>query len=119
MQGLLEICRNESSINDELPTLRITTRGKTIKNLGPDYRDVAKVILSPDIQKIDEDTFIGYDHLTAIELPDGLVSIGNRAFKWCSSLNDFTIPDSVTEIGESAFYDCSSLQSINLSLIHI
>ena len=44
----------------------------------------------------------------------GLTSIGNRAFRDCSSLTSVTIGNSVTSIGESAFRDCSSLTSVTI-----
>lgn len=49
-----------------------------------------------------------------VVIPDGVTSIGNMAFYWCSSLTSITIPDSVTSIGDSAFYECSSLKSITI-----
>ena len=53
-------------------------------------------------------------YLTAITLPDGLESIGNKAFYSCSSLTAIDIPSSVTSIGEEAFRSCTSLKDVTL-----
>ena len=43
-----------------------------------------------------------------------VTSIGNCAFRYCTSLKSITIPNSVMEIGSSAFSGCSSLTSITI-----
>ncbi len=43
---------------------------------------------------------------------DGVTSIGDAAFRDCSSLSSVVIPDQVTSIGNDAFYGCSSLSSV-------
>lgn len=48
--------------------------------------------------------------LTSITIPDGTTSIGESAFRSCSSLTSMIIPDSVTDIGSGAFADCNNLQ---------
>ena len=53
-------------------------------------------------------------HVKKVTIPDGVTSIGYRAFKNCSSLASITIPDSVTSIGEEAFEYCASLANINI-----
>ena len=40
-------------------------------------------------------------------IPQGVTSIGDRAFSWCKSLTSITIPNSVTSIGDRAFSDCN------------
>ena len=52
--------------------------------------------------------------LTEYAIPDSATTIGDEAFKYCSSLTSVNIPDSVTTIGGSAFYNCSSLMSITI-----
>ncbi len=47
-------------------------------------------------------------------IPDGVLSIGDSAFKDCESLISVIIGDSVTNIGEVAFYGCSSLTEITI-----
>ena len=47
-------------------------------------------------------------------IPNSVTSIGNSAFKGCSSLTSVTIPNSVTSIGSSAFYGCTGLTSITI-----
>jgi hypothetical protein len=49
---------------------------------------------------------------TSFSIPNGVASIGDIAFSFCSSLASVTIPDSVTSIGDSVFWDCSSLTSV-------
>ena len=50
--------------------------------------------------------------ITELIIPDGVTSIGDDAFYYCSSLTSVTIPNSVTSIGYSAFEGCSSLKTM-------
>ena len=54
--------------------------------------------------------------LTNIMIPSSVTSIGNSAFSFCSSLTNVTIPNSVTSIGEGAFGGCGKLFGIQVSL---
>jgi len=47
-------------------------------------------------------------------IPISVTSIGDYAFRGCTSLTNVTIPDSVTSIGESAFGDCTGLTNITI-----
>ncbi|MBE6042459.1 MAG: leucine-rich repeat domain-containing protein [Clostridiales bacterium] len=47
----------------------------------------------------------------SLEIPEGVVKIGNGAFSSCSSLEEVIIPRSVREIGSMTFLACRSLKS--------
>ena len=55
--------------------------------------------------------------ITAVSLPDELVSIGTCAFSGCRHLEDVQIPDSVTYVGHSAFNGCSALAQIHIPAV--
>jgi hypothetical protein len=65
------------------------------------------------IEVISAGVFSGRANLTEITLPDGLLSIGNEAFKE-SGITELIIPESVGYIGFKAFSWCSNLVSIKL-----
>ena len=87
----------------DLTNLRVDTN-------NPNYSssDDGKILYNKDKTKL-----IAYPSATGdVTIPDGVTSIGNRAFQSNSSLASVTIPDSVTSIGNFAFSGCSSLESI-------
>lgn len=73
-----------------------------------DSRDNCNAIIETD-----SDTLVVGCKSTII--PDSVTSIGNYAFKGCSSLALIKIPDSVTWIGDSAFEHCNSLKEVYYS----
>ena len=52
---------------------------------------------------------------SSVTIPDGVTSIGDRAFYDCESLTSVTIPDSVTSIGGGPFAACDQLTEIRVS----
>ena len=49
-----------------------------------------------------------------LHIPEGVGSIGTRAFNGCKAIKSITLPEGLTVIGEHAFADCKSLANINL-----
>ena len=52
--------------------------------------------------------------LETVILPDCIKTIGNDAFKGCSSLTSISIPGSVESIGDRAFQNCAKLTTVEL-----
>ena len=53
-------------------------------------------------------------NIISVEINDGVTSIGENAFYFCTMLNDVKIPDSVTSIGTSSFCMCENLRNVSI-----
>ncbi len=85
-------------------------------NRSPWYENsnIKKVEIQQGVTSIGNSAFRACTSLTGITIPNGVTSIGGCAFDGCSSLTSITIPDGVTRIGYEAFSGCSSLTSITI-----
>ena len=54
-----------------------------------------------------------HDQLTAVEIGEGVTSIGSSAFSGCA-LTSVTIPEGVTSIDDYAFYGCEALTGVTI-----
>ena len=52
-------------------------------------------------------------------IPNSVTSIGDYAFRDCSSLTSVTIPNSVTSIGDEAFRGCDALKTVICEAIEV
>ena len=71
-------------------------------------------IIPESVISIGEKAFCYCSGLTSVTIPNPVTKIGNSAFSYCSGLTSVTIPNSVTSIGSGAFSDCSGLTSVTI-----
>ena len=63
---------------------------------------------------IGNEAFKSAGKLSSVKLSNNLKTIGNSAFMNCTALGEILIPDSVVSIGEEAFSGCEGLLSLTL-----
>ena len=73
-----------------------------------------KVIVDECTKTIDYSAFADCNNLYEIEIPQGVVNIGEKAFARLDNLKNIDIPDSVTNITTLAFYRCNGLVSVQV-----
>ena len=84
---------------------------KNIENVIPDAKNLEKIVLPSQIKTIGAGTFSNYKNLKEINLNNGLIEIGQRAF---ANLNIETIPFSYDELSSNKILG-SSTKPLSLS----
>ena len=105
----IEIPSSVTSIGDEAFSGCSKLESIIVKEGNPKYdsRENCNAIIETSTNTL----IFGCNNST---IPNGIVTIGDRAFYNCSGLTNITIPSSVTSIGYGAFWGCSSLTSIEI-----
>ncbi len=79
------------------------------------HQEISSVIVPEGVESIGNYAFCYCTELTSLTISESILSIGEYAFYGCSGLTGVTIPSSVTNIGSSAFYNCTNLANITFS----
>ena len=101
--------------------VEVTYKGISSSEYSNEYSDAVTIPASVtyegttySVTSIGDAAFRSCSSLTSITIPNSVTSIEGRAFEDCSSLTSITIPESVTRIGDVAFGGCSSLTSVTI-----
>ena len=73
---------------------------------------IRSVHLPKQLQRIEENAFLGCSALSDVFFPEDLLYIGKNAFSQCTSLSEIILPESVTRIDNDAFCGCANLQKV-------
>jgi len=83
-------------------------------NLADVFRYATNITFGSNVQKIGTHAFNGSPTLAAVNLPEGLTEIGERAFAACP-LTKLTLPQSVTTYYDNSFVDCGQLKKLTIN----
>ncbi len=72
------------------------------------------VIINEGVTTIGQDAFLYCSGLTSVTIPSSVTTIEKGAFYGCTGLSSVTIPSGVTTIGQDAFAGCWRLASITI-----
>ena len=76
--------------------------------------DIKRIIIGDSVTTIGQDAFRDCSSLTSVTIPNSVTTIRWSAFSGCSVLTSVTIPNSVTTISSGAFSGCSALTSVTI-----
>ena len=77
-------------------------------------KEITDLIIPNGVTSIGDRAFNGGTGFTSLTIPNSVTSIGNSAFYQCTGLTSLTIPNSVSSIGSFAFENCSGLISVTI-----
>lgn len=102
------------SIREKITEIRVSDGITYVgsSNFGGMVR-LNRVTLPASVTSIGNWAFRGCSSLTQITMP-GITSIGYAAFRHCTALAELEIPDAVSSIGDWAFSKCDSLVRVKL-----
>ena len=79
----------------------------------PESEEEHKIVIPEGVISIEEKAFESAKNLKEVFLPDSLVCIHKKAFIDCENLKELYLPDKLERIGEYAFMSCDSLELIS------
>ena len=97
-------------------TYQLTQDGKNAVMIG--YSGDSADVVIPDtvdgypVIAIGASMFAYKDYVRTVQIPEGVLSIGNMAFFKCSKLESIVIPEGITFIDEACFGGCESLVEV-------
>jgi len=116
--GAFSTCSSLTSINVDENNTKYDSRNNCNAIIETESNTLIagcqNTIILESVTSIGDQAFRSCSSLSSINIPESVTSIGDWAFWGCSSLTSINIPSSVTSIGYGVFFGCSSLSSIKV-----
>lgn len=80
-----------------------------------DDKKVTDLVIPEGVTSIGDFAFDYCTDLTSVTIPDGVTNIGSCAFRGCEKLTNVAIPPSVATIGSLAFIWCKKMETVHIS----
>ena len=77
-------------------------------------KTVKSIIIPNGVTTIDDETFMDFEELEEIIIPDSVEYIGKGAFKGCKKLKKVKLPSNLHILDDFAFSECVSLEEITI-----
>jgi hypothetical protein len=106
------VLADENVLAYEIFNNEATVMGFLNKNNYPAHIRIAETLGGAPVTAIGAQAFM-YDDFKSVSFPEGLKTIGERAFAKCQSLESATFAEGLQSVGEQAFYACYPLQSLS------
>lgn len=104
-----------SSVKVDVPEKEITFKNQpTMFSLPANIENELNVIIPSGIETIGENAFRSCTSLKSVIIPNTVNQINQYAFYGCDALNTVSVPGSVLRIYSSAFRECTSLKNVTI-----
>lgn len=101
-------------LSEDSATCQVVGSRQSLKNVYIlDKIDLNRKIYS--VVAVADSAFNCAHHINSIHVPEGVRTIGHRAFRKCSGLSTLTIPNSATQIGVNCCWGSTGLMSLKIS----
>ncbi|EJK66703.1 hypothetical protein THAOC_12351 [Thalassiosira oceanica] len=97
---------------DEPEVFLLYGRGEVAEDIRS---KVTRVHIDTQVKCIPNGAFRRCSELVVVQLNEGLLTIGEKAFQDCTALSSVNIPSTVTELGSSVFHGCRNLAAVHLN----
>jgi len=114
---LIGFSTNVSAESSGIYTYTVSNEKVTItdcKSTASGYIDIPSEFDGYPVVAIAANAFSGCSHITGIDIPSSVKTVGSYAFKNCTRLESIDVPYGVYSIGSSAFYGCNNLTILTI-----